>query len=112
MTHSSWHAADRPRRPVLFVNPKSGGGKATRADLAERARERGIEVIILSRDDNLAALVDEAVADGVDVLGVAGATDHSASSLQQPLNTSFLSSASPPAPVTTSRSTSASIAAI
>ena len=72
MTHSSWQAADRPRRPVLFVNPKSGGGKATRADLAERARERGIEVIILSRDDNLAALVDEAVADGVDVLGVAG----------------------------------------
>ena len=72
MTHSSWHAADRPRRPVLFVNPKSGGGKATRVDLAERARERGIEVIILRRDDNLAALVDEAVAGGVDVLGVAG----------------------------------------
>ena len=72
MTHSSWHAADRPRRPVLFVNPKSGGGKATRAGLAERAPERGIEVIILRRDDNLAALVDEAVAGGVDVLGVAG----------------------------------------
>ena len=57
---------------MLFVNPKSGGGKATRAGLAERARERGIEVIILRRDDNLAALVDEAVADGADALGVAG----------------------------------------
>ena len=72
MTHSSWAAADRPQRPVLFVNPKSGGGKATRAGLAERARERGIEVIVLRRDDNLAALVDEAVADGADALGVAG----------------------------------------
>jgi diacylglycerol kinase family enzyme len=56
----------------LFVNPKSGGGKATRVGLAERARERGIEVIVLRRDDNLAALVDEAVASGADVLGVAG----------------------------------------
>jgi diacylglycerol kinase family enzyme len=72
MKHSSCHGADRPRRPVLFVNPKSGGGKATRAALAERARERGIEVIILHRDDNLAALIDEAVARGADALGVAG----------------------------------------
>ena len=36
-----------PRQPVLFVNPKSGGGKATRAGLAERARERGIDVIVV-----------------------------------------------------------------
>ena len=64
-------AANRPQRPV-FVNPKSGGGKATRAGLAERARERGIDVIVLRRDDNLAALVDEAVAGGADALGVAG----------------------------------------
>ena len=72
MTHSSLRAADRPRRPVLFVNPKSGGGKATRAGLAAQARERGVEVIILRRDDNLAALVDEVVAGGANVLGVAG----------------------------------------
>ncbi len=57
---------------MLFVNPKSGGGRATRVGLAERARERGIEVIVLRRDDKLATLVDEAVAGGVDVLGVAG----------------------------------------
>ena len=61
-----------PQRPVLFVNPRSGGGKAARAGLAERARERGIDVIVLCPDDDLAALVDEAVGGGADTLGVAG----------------------------------------
>ena len=72
MKHSSCHGADRPRRPVLFVNPKSGGGKAARAGLAERARELGIDVIVLRPDDDLAALVDDAVARGADALGAAG----------------------------------------
>jgi hypothetical protein len=35
---SGWRPVDPPRRPVLFINPKSGGGKAARADLAGRAR--------------------------------------------------------------------------
>jgi hypothetical protein len=30
---------------VLFVNPRSGGGKAARAGLAERARDKGIEAV-------------------------------------------------------------------
>ena len=47
MTYSGWQAADRPGRPVLFVNPNSGGGKATRAGLAERARDRGIDVVVV-----------------------------------------------------------------
>ncbi|MGZ4289208.1 MAG: diacylglycerol/lipid kinase family protein [Gaiellaceae bacterium] len=72
MTRSGWHAVDPPKRPVLFVNPRSGGGKATRADLAERARERGISVVVICPDDDLAALVDDAVARGADTLGVAG----------------------------------------
>ena len=72
MKHSSCHGADRPRRPVLFVNPKSGGGKATRAGLSERARELGVNVIVLRPDDDLAALVDDAVARGADALGAAG----------------------------------------
>jgi hypothetical protein len=67
-----WAPADRPRRPVLFVNPTSGGGKVVRAGVAERARERGIEVIVLSPGQNLAALVGEVVARGADALGVAG----------------------------------------
>jgi diacylglycerol kinase family enzyme len=72
MTPSAWTAVDPPQRPVLFVNPRSGGGKADRAHLAERALERGIDVVVLRPGDNLRALVDQAVADGADALGVAG----------------------------------------
>ena len=57
---------------MLFLNPKSGGGKATRAGLAERAGERGIDVVVLRADDDLGTLVAEAVARGADALGVAG----------------------------------------
>ena len=72
MSQRRWHAADPPQRPVLFLNPRSGGGKAARAGLAERARERGIDVIVLRAGDNLAALVRDAVERGADALGVAG----------------------------------------
>ena len=72
MTPSGWHAADPLQRPVLFVNPNSGDGKAARAGLAERARERGIDVVELRPDSNLATLADEAVARGADALGMAG----------------------------------------
>ena len=64
--------ADPPQRPVLFVNPNSGGGTALRAGLADRARERAIEVILLRPDQSLEALVGEAVASGADALGMAG----------------------------------------
>jgi diacylglycerol kinase family enzyme len=57
---------------VLFVNPKSGGGAASRARIAERARERGIEVVLLGPDQALAAAIDDALEDGADALGVAG----------------------------------------
>jgi diacylglycerol kinase family enzyme len=69
---SGWEAADPPHRPVLFVNPNSGGGKAARAGLAEHARERGIDVIVLRTGGDLAALVQTAVDGGADALGVAG----------------------------------------
>ena len=72
MTPGTWAVADPPQRPALFVNPRSGGGKAARACLAERARERGIDVIVLQPGDRLPALVDQAVADGADALGAAG----------------------------------------
>jgi diacylglycerol kinase family enzyme len=71
-TRYGWAPADELRRPVLFVNPRSGGGKAVRAALAERAHERGIEVVVLGPDANLEALVAGAVAGGADALGVAG----------------------------------------
>jgi diacylglycerol kinase family enzyme len=72
MMPGTWAAADPPQRPVLFVNPRSGGGKAARVGLAERARERGIDAIVLRPGDRLSSLVDQAVADGADALGVAG----------------------------------------
>jgi diacylglycerol kinase family enzyme len=65
-------AADPPQRPVLFVNPRSGDGRAARARLAECARERGIDTIVLQPGDDLAALVRRAVEAGADTLGVAG----------------------------------------
>jgi diacylglycerol kinase family enzyme len=72
MTPSCWHAADPPQRPVLFVNPNSGDGKAARAGLADRARERGVDVVEVRPDSNLATLADEAVERGADALGMAG----------------------------------------
>ena len=61
-----------PQRPVLFFNPRSGGGKAERFALAERASERGIEPIELRSGDELEALVRGAVDRGADGLAMAG----------------------------------------
>jgi diacylglycerol kinase family enzyme len=60
------------RHPVVFMNPKSGGGKVGRFNLVEEARRRGIEAIVLERDDDLRTLVLAAIARGADALGVAG----------------------------------------
>ncbi len=57
---------------MLFVNPKSGGGAAERSGIAERAREQGIETVILSPGQDLAALAEAAAAGGADALGMAG----------------------------------------
>jgi diacylglycerol kinase family enzyme len=64
--------AERPAHPVLFYNPKSGGGKATRFHLADEARRRGIEPIELELGQDLEALVRDAVARGADGLAMAG----------------------------------------
>jgi diacylglycerol kinase family enzyme len=62
-----------PRRPVLFFNPKSGGGKAERFSVADEAWARGIEPIELGRPDwDLEKLVRRAVTDGADGLAMAG----------------------------------------
>ena len=65
-------AERRPRRAVLFINPRSGGGTAGRVGLADRATAMGIRVVELSAGDDLDALVRDAVADGCDCLGAAG----------------------------------------
>jgi diacylglycerol kinase family enzyme len=65
-------AASAPKRPVLFYNPKSGGGKAERFQVAYEARLRGVEPVELHLGDDLATLVHDAIARGADAIGVAG----------------------------------------
>ena len=72
LSRYGWRPAGPLRRPVLFVNPRSGGGKAADAGVAGRARERGIEVVQLAPGQDLAALVRAAVDGGADALGMAG----------------------------------------
>jgi diacylglycerol kinase family enzyme len=64
--------ADRPRRPVLFINPWSGGGKAAKVGLAAEAAARGIQTVELRRGDDLTQLVRDAVNAGADGLAAAG----------------------------------------
>jgi diacylglycerol kinase family enzyme len=70
--HVHWPHAARPSRPVLFYNPKSGGGKAEKFHLADEARQRGIEPIELQLGQDLEELVRGAVAGGADALAMAG----------------------------------------
>ena len=64
--------APRPRHPVLFYNPRSGGGKAARYRLADQARARGIEPIELTPGSDLARLVRQALDGGADAVAMAG----------------------------------------
>jgi diacylglycerol kinase family enzyme len=59
-------------RPVLLMNPKSGGGKVERFKLVTEASRRGIEPVVLQPGDDLLELAEQAVAGGADVLGMAG----------------------------------------
>ncbi len=65
-------AEEAPERPVVFWNPKSGGGKAAQARLDAEARARGITPVELRPGGDLEALVREAVAGGADALAAAG----------------------------------------
>jgi hypothetical protein len=55
LSQYGWRPADPARGPVLFVNPESGDSKAARARVAERAREKGIEAVILAAGQDLDA---------------------------------------------------------
>ena len=70
--HVTLRPAPRPRRPVLFFNPRSGGGKAERFHLDKEARARGIEPVELTPGTDLGDLVRDAVARGADALAMAG----------------------------------------
>jgi diacylglycerol kinase family enzyme len=66
--------AERPRHPFLIMNPRSGGGKVTKFRLKEKAEALGAEVALLEGPGmvDVAALARQGVADGADLLGVAG----------------------------------------
>jgi diacylglycerol kinase family enzyme len=62
------------RHPFLIMNPKSGGGKVGRFDLRRKAEDLGAEVFLLGGPEqvDVAEVARTAVADGADLLGVAG----------------------------------------
>jgi diacylglycerol kinase family enzyme len=70
--HVDLPPAPAPRHPVLFFNPRSGGGKAERFALAKEAHDRGIDAIELKSGDDLEVLVRGAVERGADGLAMAG----------------------------------------
>ncbi|HET6850236.1 MAG TPA: diacylglycerol kinase family protein [Gaiellales bacterium] len=63
----------RPRTAgaVLLINPRSGDGRAGRANLVEEARARGIRAVELQPGQDLKALAEDA-AETARVLGMAG----------------------------------------
>jgi len=71
-TSAQLRTAMRPRRPVLIMNLKSGGGKAERFGLAEECEKRGIEPVVLRPGDDLLELAEGAIKRGADVIGMAG----------------------------------------
>jgi len=70
--HVPLPGATDPANPVLFYNPKSGGGKAEQFKLADEARARGIKPIELTPGNDLGRLVRDAIAAGADALAMAG----------------------------------------
>ncbi|MFF3690734.1 diacylglycerol/lipid kinase family protein [Streptomyces sp. NPDC002187] len=73
-TAPSEYVTPRPRRPFLIMNPRSGGGKVGRFALEEKAKALGAEIVLLdpAAPQDVAALARRALADGADLLGVAG----------------------------------------
>ena len=61
-----------PSHPVLFINPRSGGGKAQHHHLVDHCRQKRIEPIALEEGDDLASLAAAAVSSGADAIGMAG----------------------------------------
>ena len=59
-------------RPVLLINPRSGGGKTERVGLVGACIQRDIEPVVLSPGDELRELALGAIERGADVIGMAG----------------------------------------
>jgi diacylglycerol kinase family enzyme len=68
------HDAPPPKRPYLIMNPRSGGGKVGRFGLKDKAEALGATVALLEGPGtvDVGELARAAVANGADLLGVAG----------------------------------------
>lgn len=71
-TASEQTATKAPRSPWVLMNPRSGGGKVGRFDLVDRARAAGCRVTLLDGNQDVTELARQAVAEGADLLAVAG----------------------------------------
>jgi diacylglycerol kinase family enzyme len=74
-----WRMPERPAQPppahpYLIMNPKSGGGKVGKFGLRRKAEQLGAEVFLMEGPEpvNVAEVARQAVANGADLLGVAG----------------------------------------
>ncbi|MFD3501589.1 diacylglycerol/lipid kinase family protein [Streptomyces sp. NPDC058678] len=73
--HASEQAvAEAPHAPWVLMNPSSGGGKVDRFHLVDKARAAGCRVALLDagRHQDVTGLARQAVAEGADLLAVAG----------------------------------------
>jgi diacylglycerol kinase family enzyme len=59
-------------RGVLFMNLKSGGGKAERFHLVDECSRRGIQAVVLEAEMDWLQTVRDVAGSGVDVVGMAG----------------------------------------
>jgi diacylglycerol kinase family enzyme len=68
------HEVPPPQRPYLIMNPRSGGGKVAKFGLKDKAEALGAQVALLEGPGtvDVGALARQAVANGADLLGVAG----------------------------------------
>ncbi|HSR85688.1 MAG TPA: diacylglycerol kinase family protein [Streptosporangiaceae bacterium] len=76
---NDWRMPELPvdgpsRRAFLIMNPRSGGGKVAKYDLKHKAEALGAEVHLIEGPGpvDVKAVAERAVADGADLLGVAG----------------------------------------
>jgi diacylglycerol kinase family enzyme len=67
-----WRDVPAASRPILLMNPKSGGGKVGKFGLVDACTARGIRMVLLHAGDDLAVLARSAAAEGADVIGMAG----------------------------------------
>ena len=76
---NDWRMPELPvdgpsRRAFLIMNPRSGGGKVAKYDLKHKAEALGAKVHLIEGPGpvDVKAIAEQAVADGADLLGVAG----------------------------------------